>query len=306
MKANDWNPVLTSLHAVMDRADQLITRLETLLPAPPPATNWDAWAFRWRTETDHGRTSYWLEALTCPQTLQLDDLLALSRQRAIIERNTRQFLAGYHANNVLLWGARGTGKSSLIKALLPRYAPHGLRLIEVEKTQLFDLPLIVTALQHRSERFILFCDDLSFDASEPSYKTLKAALDGTLSASSQNLLIYATSNRRHLLPESHHDNQVAQMIDGELHPSESSEEKISLSERFGLWLAFHPFNQAQYLAIVHHWLQRLQQTDIDSSVVDQAALQWALERGSRSGRVAWQFACDWIGRQLDDEALMTS
>jgi len=227
----------------------------------------------------------------------LDDLVCLERQKEEITRNTRQFLSGKSANNVLLWGSRGTGKSSLIKAMLSELRSQGLRLIEVDKDDLIDLPDILEQIRYRPEHFVLFCDDLSFEASESGYKALKAALDGSLSAMPENLLIYATSNRRHLLPEFQRENRETRVVDGEIHHGESIEEKISLSDRFGLWLSFHPFTQAQYLATVHHWLRRLGVSTIDHEEIDRAALQWALRRGSRSGRTGWQFARDWAGRQ---------
>lgn len=279
------------------RADQLIERLGALLPAGTEPPDWTAHAFRWRSVRDRG----WLQAVHAPHRIALDDLLCLDRQRAEIERNTAQFLAGRGANNVLLWGSRGTGKSSLIKAVFNAMRERGLRLIEVDKDDLVQLPDILELIRDRPERFILFCDDLSFEASESGYKALKAALDGSITATPENLLIYATSNRRHLLPEFQSENQSARLVDGEVHQGEAVEEKISLSDRFGLWVAFHPFSQTQYLALVHHWLERLGGASEDAGreereTLERAALQWALRRGSRSGRTAWQFARDWAGR----------
>ncbi len=279
----------------LNRADELLERLAVLLPPAPSAPDWTAPAFRWR-KGHSGRG--WLEPIVAPQSINLDDLLHIEFQRQEIERNTRQFLSGKPANNVLLWGARGSGKSSLIKALLTTYAEQDLRLVEVDKQDLLDLPDLLAPLRSRPERFIVFCDDLSFSASEIGYQALKAALDGSLTATPDNVVIYATSNRRHLLPEFHHDNQSAAVVDGELHLGEASEEKLSLSDRFGLWLAFHPFSQDQYLQLVAHWLARLG-ADPQAPLPERAALQWALRRGSRSGRTAWQFACDWIGRTGD-------
>jgi predicted AAA+ superfamily ATPase len=273
------------------RIEALLDRVEPLLPTAH-ATDWSAIAWRWRPDAPRGR----LEAIRRPHRLRLEDLCCIDRQRAEIDRNTQQFLAGGGANNVLLSGSRGTGKSSLIKALLGSYQERGLRLIEVDKDDLADLPRILDQLDGRPERFILYCDDLSFEASESSYKALKAALDGSLSAPPDNLLIYATSNRRHLLPEYQQENRDARMIDGEIHQGEGVEEKISLSDRFGLWLSFHPFSQDQYLVVVRHWLQRLGVDDADSEEIEQEALRWALTRGSRSGRTAWQFARDRAGR----------
>jgi predicted AAA+ superfamily ATPase len=286
---------MTDFNPYLDRIEQLLNRFENLLPNAPPAnTAWESSiAFRWRKQLQRG----YLQPVRHPHRLRLEDLRQIHRQKAELERNTKQFLAGKPYNHILLWGARGTGKSSLIKALLNVYAQHGLRLIEVDKHDLFDLPDIVEPLYERPEKFLLFCDDLSFEANEPGYKALKAVLDGSVSAAPENVMLCVTSNRRHLLPETMAENQGAHMVDGELHQNEAVEEKISLSERFGLWLAFYPFSQDDYLAIVRYWLDQLgQRGDWDESIRRQA-LQWALQRGSRSGRVAWQFARDWVGRQ---------
>jgi len=228
--------------------------------------------------------------------IALRDLRGVDAQKDLVERNTRQFVEGYPANNVLLTGARGTGKSSLIKALLNKYAPRGLRLIEVEKQELVDLPDIVDCIADRPERFVLYCDDLSFEADEPGYKALKVVLDGSIAAASENCLIYATSNRRHLMPEFMQENLDYKHIGEEIHPSETSEEKASLSERFGLWTTFYPFDQEDYLKIVAVWLEHFKVPGAGAETVQRAALQWALQRGSRSGRVAWQFARDWAGK----------
>lgn len=280
--------------SLLAQAERLLGRLERWLPQVSTPPDWASLAYRWRRD---GRLGY-LQPLPRPQRIQLEDLLCLERQKSEIVRNTRQFLARRPANNVLLWGSRGTGKSSLIKALLNEYADAGLRLVEVDKEHLVDLPEIIDPFYDRPESFILFCDDLSFEAEDPSYKSLKAMLDGSLATTPDNVLIYATSNRRHLLPEYLQENQEARLANGEIHHSEGVEEKISLSERFGLWLSFHPFSQEQYLAIVAHWLGRL---GIEAEAGEdwrQAALRWALERGSRSGRVAGQFARDWAGRHM--------
>jgi predicted AAA+ superfamily ATPase len=221
----------------------------------------------------------------------------MDRQKAEVVRNTEQFMRGRPANNALLWGARGTGKSTLIKAVFNAFVDRGLRLIEVEKEHLVDLIEIVEVLEGRQERFLLYCDDLSFEADDPGYKSLKAVLEGSIAAPPGNLLIYASSNRRHLLPEAKADNQDAHIVDGELHPGEAIEEKVSLSERFGLWLSFYPFNQDQYLAIIEHWLQTLGAGSCGDETTRQAALNWARQRGSRSGRVARQFAIDQAGRR---------
>jgi hypothetical protein len=275
------------------RAETLLARLEQWVPAAPATVDWSASiAFRWRKKAAQAV----LEPIHQVHRIDLRDLQGIDEQKDRVERNTRQFVSGYPANNVLLTGARGTGKSSLIKALLNKYAPRGLRLIEVEKRDLTDLPDIVELIHARPERYILYCDDLSFEADEPGYKALKVVLDGSVAAASENCLIYATSNRRHLMPEFMHENLEYQHVGEEIHPGETSEEKVSLSERFGLWVSFYPFDQDEYLRIVHVWLDHFKVPGSRSSEVEHAALQWALSRGSRSGRVAWQFARDWAGR----------
>lgn len=284
---------LPSDAAVLERLLALLERWERTWPPQAPEVDWHSeQAWRWRRLGERG----YLQAVRHPQRLRLADLQRIERQKAALDLNVRQFLAGYPCNHVLLWGARGTGKSSLIKALFNEYAAHGLRLIEVDKHDLLDLPDIVAPLFTRPERFLLYCDDLSFEANDPSYKALKAILDGSISAAPDNVLLCATSNRRHLLPEYQQDNADAQLVDGEIHFGEAVEEKISLSERFGLWLSFHPFNQEDYLAIVAYWLQRMAWVAGLDEETRRAALQWALQRGARSGRVAWQFARDWVGR----------
>jgi predicted AAA+ superfamily ATPase len=284
---------MTDPQQLIDGAAAVLRHIETLLPPVPQAPDWGCEAFRWR-RGPHGGC---LHGVREPHRLALDDLLCLSSQRAAVEANTRQFLAGRSANNALLWGSRGTGKSSLVKAMFTELRAQGLRLIEVAKDDLTDLSDILEQVRHRPERFILFCDDLSFGAGESGYTSLKAALDGSINSAPDNLLIYATSNRRHLLPEPQADNRGAEWVDGEIHPGEGLEERISLSDRFGLWVAFHPFSQAQYLEIVQHWLCRLGAVRPQGEAVERAALQWALRRGSRSGRTAWQFARDWAGRE---------
>jgi predicted AAA+ superfamily ATPase len=284
------------------KLDQLLDFAERLLQQwaqiqTPGNVDWDAHAWRWR----RGPRGAELQAIRHPHTLRLADLRCIDEQKTELQRNTRQFLQGLPANNALLWGARGTGKSSLIKALLHEYAAEGLRLIEIDRVDLVDLPDIIDRIYDRPEHFILFCDDLSFEAGDASYKTLKAALDGQLSAAPDKLLIYASSNRRHLLPETMQDNLDSTHVNGELHPGEASEEKISLSERFGLWLSFYPFTQDEYLDIVFYWLKHLCVPLTERDAIRTAALRWALARGSRSGRVAWQFARDWTGRQQLDE-----
>jgi predicted AAA+ superfamily ATPase len=277
------------------RAESLITRLEAVLPQALTAPDWNtAIAFRYRKRSNNHGT---LEPVRHIGVTRLDDLKEIDVQKEKIERNTKQFLEGKSANNVLLTGARGTGKSSLIKACLNEYSHLGLRLIEVDKADLVDLPDIVDVVSDRPEKFIVYCDDLSFEEGEPGYKALKSILDGSIAAASPNVLIYATSNRRHLLPEYMKENLTYQHTeDGEVHPGEGVEEKISLSERFGLWVSFYPFNQEEYLAIVAQWLSFF---GIDIEKTPEArpqSLVWALERSSRSGRVAYQFARDFAGR----------
>ncbi len=282
---------MSALESLLQRLEQLLVRIEARLPPPPAAPDWSAVAYCWRREAFHG----YLQPIAASALPRLDDLLCIDDAKETVVANTRQFLTRLPANHVLVWGPRGTGKSSLIKALLNEFADQGLRLVEVDREHLADLPDIIERLAGRPERFILFCDDLSFEAQDTRYKALKVILDGSVRAGAGNALVYATSNRRHLLPELRRDNWEAQMIDGELHQSESVEERISLSERFGLWLPLHPFSQEEYLRIVRHWLKRLGARD-GGETVEQAALQWALRQGSRSGRSAWQFAKDWAGR----------
>lgn len=281
-----------ALGRVLDRAEALLARVEQRLPPAPDETDWTAPAYRWRRPG-------LLRPVHTPHPVRLDDLLGIEPQKAELERNTRQFVHGVPANNALLWGSRGTGKSSLIKALLTRYAAEGLRLVEVDKQDLIDLPDIVEPLRPRPERFVVFCDDLSFEADDPSYKALKAVLDGSVAAAPDNVLIYATSNRRHLLPEYMSENEQARVVDGEIHQGEAVEEKISLSERFGLWISFYPFDQDRYLAIVERYLSAMGVAAQKYPEARQPALRWALARGSRSGRVALQFARDYAGRHLD-------
>ncbi len=279
---------------ILDRVDRLLDRLEQIIPQTTPETNWDKHvAFRWK----HNGQKGYLHPLPRIATVQLADLQCIENQKQQLDQNTRQFINGLPANNALLWGPRGTGKSSLIKAILNQYSDQGLRLIEVEKRHLEELPDIAEQLFDRQEKFIIFCDDLSFETEDTSYKSLKVVLDGSINSTPENILVYASSNRRHLLPEYATDNQNAELIETEIHYGEAIEEKISLSERFGLWLAFHPFNQNAYLTIVDYWLSKLNVNIIDQKVMQKEALKWALLHGSRSGRSAWQFACDYVGKQ---------
>lgn len=280
---------------LLERAHQLMERIESVLPQPLSAPDWGstiAWRYRKRS-SGHGT----LEPVRHVADMKLGDLKEIDVQKDRIQRNTLQFVQGRPANNVLLTGARGTGKSSLIKACLNEYAAQGLRLIEVDKADLVDLPDIVDVVSGRAEKFIVFCDDLSFEDGEPGYKALKSILDGSVAAATPNVLIYATSNRRHLLPEYMKENLTyTHTDDGEVHPGEVVEEKISLSERFGLWVSFYPFSQDEYLAIVAQWLSSFGVQPDAVAAARPEALVWALERGSRSGRVAYQFARDYAGR----------
>ncbi len=285
-----------TIEQLIARADQLIARIESILPQPLTAPDWSAspaWRYRKRS-SGHGV----LEPVRHVAGIRLADLKEIDLQKEKIQRNTLQFVDGLPANNVLLTGARGTGKSSLIKACLNEYSPRGLRLIEVDKEHLVDLPDIVDVVAARPEKFIVYCDDLSFDEGEPGYKALKSILDGSVAAATPNVLIYATSNRRHLLPEYMKENlSYKHTEDGEVHPGEVVEEKISLSERFGLWVSFYPFSQDEYLAITAQWLSWFGVSAAEIEAARPQALVWALERGSRSGRVAYQFARDFAGRR---------
>ncbi len=285
---------MADFDSLISRAEALVQRLEAVLPHPLAAPDWAASvAFRYRKRGGSGL----LDPVRHVATIRLANLREVEPQKERLVRNTVQFVAGHAANNVLLTGARGTGKSSLIKACLNEFAPQGLRLIEVDKSDLVDLPDIVDLVAERPERFIVFCDDLSFDEGEPGYKALKSILDGSVSQATDNVLIYATSNRRHLLPEYMKENLSYQhMADGEVHPGEVVEEKISLSERFGLWVSFYPFSQDEYLAIAAQWLRGFGVGEEAIVAARQESLVWALERGSRSGRVAFQFAKDYAGR----------
>jgi len=283
------------LAALLHRLEGILQRVEGMLPPVPTPPDWSATAFRWRKRAGRGH----LAAVLHPHAIRLADLVAIDDQKHAIDANTRQFVAGLPANNVLLTGSRGTGKSSLVKAMLVKYAAKGLRLIEVDKADLVDLPDIAAEVAARRERFIVFCDDLSFDAGDPGYKALKVMLDGTIAAAAANMLIYATSNRRHLMPEYFSENLETRHIGEEVHPGESVEEKISLSERFGLWVSFYPFSQDDYLAAVASWLHAFEvgapKSPREVEARTREAVQFALQRGSRSGRVAWQFARSYAG-----------
>jgi len=289
---------MSELERLIKRGEALLERVEALLPPAPPPVDWRASiAFRWRKTSRRA----FIQPVKNLHRIRLSDLHGIDGQKALIEQNTLQFVEGRTANNALLTGARGTGKSSLVKAVLEKFHHRGLRLIEVEKHYLIDLPDIVDQVAERPERFILFCDDLSFEISEAAgYKALKAVLDGSIAATSENLLIYATSNRRHLMPEYMQENLETRHLGEEIHPGETVEEKISLSERFGLWVSFYPFDQDAYIEIVGHWLLEMGCREAEIPGARQEALQWALLRGSRSGRVAWQFARDYAGRNSGD------
>lgn len=287
--------MLENLNNLITRAESLITKLEALLPASSPTVDWQATAWRWLKI--NGKPQ--LLAVQNPHQISLENIKFVDAQKTEIVRNTRQFLQDLPANNVLLTGARGTGKSSLIKALLTEYASQGLRLIEVEKHDLVQLPEIVSLIKNRPEKFIIFCDDLTFEANDESYKALKVVLDGSVSAASDNVLVYATSNRKNLMPEMMIDNLATKHGfkdngDGEIRPSDTIEEKTALAERFGLWLSFYAFDQDEYLAICKSWLETFGLSFDD--VACQAALSFTHTRGARSGRVAFQFARDFTGK----------
>jgi len=275
---------------LISRLEQLINRVEQVLPAAVPVVDWSANAFRWRVQAGRG----YLQAIKNPHQVDLNSLQNVETQKQAIVRNTAQFVAGRSANNVLLTGARGTGKSTLIKACWNQFVEHGLKIIEVDKTDLIQLADIVEQVSERPEKFIIFCDDMSFEEGENTYKALKSALDGSIAAPSSNILFYATSNRRHLLPEKMRENLDVSYEDGEVRPNDAIEEKVSLSERFGLWLSFYPFSQDEYLAAARYWVEYLGGTWNDDT--EFAALFWHRSRGARSGRVAWQFAKDHVGK----------
>jgi predicted AAA+ superfamily ATPase len=282
---------MNPLENLITRAERLIDKLETLLPAINAPIDWSAIAWRWVAKMGKGE----LQAITHPHTIHLDSILFADRQKAEVVRNTRQFLQSLPANNVLLTGARGTGKSTLVKALLTAFSSEGLRMIEVERHDLVHLAEIVSLIRHRPEKFIIFCDDLTFEVNDEGYKALKVVLDGSIANTSDNVLVYATSNRKNLMPEMFADNLPTKSADGEIRPGDTIEEKTALAERFGLWLSFYAFDQAEYLDIAASWLKTF-----DIAFDDQArsaALDFSLTRGARSGRVAYQFARDYAGKR---------
>ncbi len=279
---------MASMDSVVDRLEQLLNRVEKLLPPQAPSIDWSAQAFRWRVANGHG----FLQAVPHPHRVELDALKNIDSQKNTLVRNTRRFMDDKPANNVLLTGARGTGKSTLIKAVWNALSGQGLKLVEVDKADLPHLTDILMLLEERQEHFIVFCDDLSFEEGDVSYKALKSALDGSIASPAANILFYATSNRRHLLPQNMRDNLDVSYEEGELRPSDSIEEKTSLSDRFGLWLSFYPFSQNEYLAAARYWVEALGSRWSDE--VEAEALLWHRTRGARSGRVAWQFARDYV------------
>lgn len=286
---------MSEFNQLISRLEQLIDRVERILPEALPSPDWSASAFRWRVDS---RARGYLHPVQNPHRVDLDALKNIDTQKQAIVRNTGQFLAGRPANNVLLTGARGTGKSTLIKACWNQFAAQGLKIIEVDKTDLLQLADIIDLVSQRPERFIIFCDDMSFEEGEISYKALKSALDGSLAAPSANILFYATSNRRHLIPERMRENLDVSYEDGEVRPNDTTEEKVSLSERFGLWLSFYPFSQDDYLAAARYWVDYLGGSWGENTEFD--ALLWHRSRGARSGRVAWQFARDYVGKHQQD------
>lgn len=286
-------------HELKTQLKQVLTSLQMLLPKPVAAVDWSVChAANWRRHSFSG----YLEPVDSVEQIVLDDLLGIEEQKRVVVENTRQFLAGYPANNTLLWGTRGTGKSSLIRAMLNNFADRGLRIVQVDKTDLIHLPDIVDCIKRLSYRFIIFSDDVSFEVGESSYKMLKSALDGAVYAPPDNVLIYVTSNRRHLLPEFETDNRGAMLINNEMHHGEAIEEKISLSGRFGLWIGFHPFSQTQYIDVSRQWVNKLFAKQGSPCVWNDearvAAIQWGYDKGDNSGRIAYQFACRWVGITL--------
>ena len=288
---------MADFESLIQKAESLIARLEAVLPPVAADIDWNALAWRWQVKQGRG----YLRAVDHPHHIVLDAICNVDEQKSEIVRNTAQFVNGFPANNVLLTGARGTGKSTLVKALLSEFSKDGLRLVEVEKEDLVDLPEIVEILRNRPECFIVFCDDLSFEATEPGYKSLKVVLDGSISSTSDNVVVYATSNRRHLMPEFMAENLQTQYVGEEIRPGDTTEEKVSLSERFGLWLSFYAFDQDEYLKVAQYWLMHFGISEMTAEI-RQAALLFSLTRGARSGRVAYQFARDYVGRSALKDA----
>ena len=288
---------MADFESLIQKAESLIARLEAVLPPVVNDIDWNALAWRWQVKQGRG----YLRAVDHPHHIVLDAICNVDEQKSEIVRNTAQFVNGFPANNVLLTGARGTGKSTLVKALLSEFSKDGLRLVEVEKEDLVDLPEIVEILRNRPECFIVFCDDLSFEATEPGYKSLKVVLDGSISSTSDNVVVYATSNRRHLMPEFMAENLQTQYVGEEIRPGDTTEEKVSLSERFGLWLSFYAFDQDEYLKVAQYWLMHFGSSEMTAEI-RQAALLFSLTRGARSGRVAYQFARDYVGRSALKDA----
>lgn len=288
---------MADFESLIQKAESLIARLEAVLLPVATDIDWNALAWRWQVKQGRG----YLRAVDHPHHIVLDAICNVDEQKSEIVRNTAQFVNGFPANNVLLTGARGTGKSTLVKALLSEFSKDGLRLVEVEKEDLVDLPEIVEILRNRPECFIVFCDDLSFEATEPGYKSLKVVLDGSISSTSDNVVVYATSNRRHLMPEFMAENLQTQYVGEEIRPGDTTEEKVSLSERFGLWLSFYAFDQDEYLKVAQYWLMHFGSSEMTAEI-RQAALLFSLTRGARSGRVAYQFARDYVGRSALKDA----
>lgn len=284
---------------VVAQLERVLSSVEMLLPKAVAAIDWEhCRAANWRRHSFSG----YLEPVRVTDTTTLTELLGVEEQKEIMVSNTRQFLAGLPANNALLWGSRGSGKSSIVKALLNEFAPQGLRFIQVEKEDLIYLSEIFTAVENQPYRFILLCDDLTFEVGELSYKMLKSALDGSVYSAPENVLIYVTSNRRHLLPEYESDHLGGKFVKGELQQSEAMEEKVSLSDRFGIWVAFYAFSQDRYLDAVRLNVEKesaMHNVNIPwSSDIEHDAIQWSHDKSKRCGRTAFQFAKNWVGRYL--------
>lgn len=284
---------------VVAQLERVLSSVEMLLPKAVAQIDWEhCTAANWRRHSFSG----YLEPVRVTDTTTLKELLGVEEQKEIMVSNTRQFLAGLPANNALLWGSRGSGKSSIVKALLNEFAPQGLRFIQVEKEDLIYLSEIFTAVENQPYRFILLCDDLTFEVGELSYKMLKSALDGSVYSAPENVLIYVTSNRRHLLPEYESDHLGGKFVKGELQQSEAMEEKVSLSDRFGIWVAFYAFSQDRYLDAVRLNFEKesgMQNVTIPwSSDIERDAIQWSHDKSKRCGRTAYQFAKNWVGRYL--------